>query len=61
MGHFLYNFKDVDFRTTSLGISASGVLEELGGVLINGGGNPGGNLPAKAAESGVGVLVAGAP
>ena len=32
-------------------MSASGVLEEFGGVLINGGGgNPGGSLPAKPLE-----------
>lgn len=52
-----YNFKEAGFRTTSFGMSANGVLE-VGGVLMNGGGKPGGSIFAKPL-GGFGVLVAG--
>jgi hypothetical protein len=48
--------REAGFRTTSLGILASGVLEALGGVFTNGGGNPGGKLPGMELN-GVGALV----
>lgn len=53
----VYSFKEAGFRTTSFGISANGVLE-VGGVLMNDGGKPGGSVPAKPLR-GLGVLVAG--
>jgi hypothetical protein len=51
-----YSLREAGLSTTSLGISANGVREAFGGVLVNGGGNPGGRLPAPALR-GVGVLV----
>ncbi len=51
-----YILREAGFRTTSLGISASGVLEAFGGVFRNGGGNPDGKLPGKELN-GVGALV----
>jgi hypothetical protein len=60
-GCWTYNFREAGFKTTSLGISASGVLEAFGGVLTNGGGKPSGSLPARALTGRVGVLVAGVP
>jgi hypothetical protein len=50
---YTYSFKDAGFNSTSLGISASGVLE-FGGVFKKGGGggggNPGGTCPAREAN-----------
>lgn len=51
-----YILSEAALRTTSFGILASGVLEALGGVLRNGGGNPGGKFPAKEELDGVGAL-----
>jgi hypothetical protein len=46
-----YSFREAGFNSTSLGISASGVLE-FGGVLKKGGGggNPDGTCPAREAN-----------
>jgi len=55
-------FKEAGLSTTSFGISASGVLVGIGGVLANGrGGNPGGKPPGNELSVGVGVFEAGAP
>jgi len=51
-----YIFRDEDLRTTSLGMSAKGVLE-TGGVNA-GGGNPGGTFTVKEPKGKGGVLVA---
>jgi len=59
-----YIFNEVGLRTTSFGISASGVLEAVGGVFMKGGGGgkPGGACPANEPRGIGGVLVlAGVP
>ena len=53
-----YILSEAGLRTTSLGMLASGVRDVFGGVLMNGGGNPGGKLPGrelKGAGAGFGV------
>ena len=50
---YSYILRDAGFKTTSLGISPSGVLD-IGGVLVDDGGNPGGGLAVPATG---GVLV----
>jgi hypothetical protein len=57
-----YNLSEAGFRTTSLGILASGVREAFGGVFRKGGGNPGGKFPGRGvigADVVVGIEIAG--
>lgn len=53
-----YILREAGFSTTSLGISASGVLAALGGVLMNGGRIPGGTLAAIGPRGNGAALVA---
>jgi len=55
-----YIFRDAGFSTTSLGISAKGVLDGAGGVN-DVGGNPGTVFPVRAPRGRGGVLVGAGP
>lgn len=61
LARLTYSLRDAGFKTTSLEISANGVLEAFGGVLGNGGGKPGGNLPTEALTGTAGVVAVGVP